>query len=468
MKFVPHEYQRYALEWLIQRTVIDGQQGGAFFLDPGLGKTSITLAWLRLLKILGISQKTLIIAPLRVVYSVWPREVAKWDQFQDFKVSIIHGTPTQRLKALATPAEIYLINPEGVEWLACHFKLKTLDFQTLVVDESSKFKQWGAKRTKALKKLIPDFQRRLILTGTPSPRSIEDLFSQMFIVDQGETLGTAISRFQERYFYRGGFSGYERIPLKGSKEEIESLIAHACLRMDAADHLDLPSLLVNDVWVDLPPDVFKNYKTLERKMFLELENEGTFTPLNAGSKYLACKQLANGGLYDADKTVHHIHTAKVEAIKDLVEELNGKPVLIAFQYKHDLERLKTAFGKIAYIDGTVNAKETDSIVEKWNQGSIPILAVQPQAISHGVNMQAGPGRDIVWMGLTDDLEVYLQLNARIHRQGVTGQVRVHRILATRTVDVAVKDRIESKDRSQKSFLEALKTYKESDEQANPN
>ena len=151
-----------------------------------------------------------------------------------------------------------------------------------------------------------------------------------------------------------------------------------------------------------------------------------------------------------------------------MEELNGKPVLIAFQYKHDLERLKTAFGNIAHIDGSVNAKQTDSIVEKWNQGEIPILAVQPQALSHGVNMQAGPGRDIVWMGLTDDLEVYLQLNARIHRQGVTGQVRVHRILATRTVDVAVKDRIESKDSSQKSFLDALKTYKESDEQATPN
>ncbi len=468
MKFQPHKYQQFALKWLVQRTILDGHEGGAFFLDPGLGKTSITLAWLRLLKILGLSQKTLIIAPLRVVYSVWPREVKKWDQFQDFKVSIIHGTPTQRLKALATPADIYLINPEGVEWLTSYFKLKTLDFQTLVVDESSKFKQWGAKRTKALKKLIPNFQRRLILTGTPSPRSIEDLFSQMFIVDQGASLGAVISKFQTRYFYRGGYSGYERIPLKGAKEEIESLIANACLRMDAADHLDLPSLLVNDVWVDLPPDVFKDYKTLERKMFLELENEGTFTPLNAGSKYLACKQLANGGLYDADRTVHHIHTAKVEAIKDLVEELNGKPVLIAFQYKHDLERLKNTFGNIAHIDGSVNAKETDSIVEKWNQGGIPILAVQPQALSHGVNMQAGPGRDIIWMGLTDDLEVYLQLNARIHRQGVTGQVRVHRILANRTVDVAVKDRIESKDSSQKSFLDALKTYKESDEQANAN
>lgn len=466
MKFIPHEYQRYALEWLIQRTIVDGQEGGAFFLDPGLGKTSITLAWIRLLKMLGLAEKTLIIAPLRVVYSVWPREIQKWDQFQDLKVSIVHGSPTQRTKALATPADIYLINPEGIEWLANYFKLKTMDFQTLVVDESSKFKQWGAKRTKALKKLIPSFKRRLILTGTPSPRSIEDLFSQMFIVDQGDALGTAITKFQNRYFYRGGYSGYERIPHKGAKEEIESLISHACLRMDAKDHLDLPSLLVNDVWVDLPPEVLKAYKTLERKMFLEIENAGTITPMNAGAKYLSCKQLANGGIYDADRTAHHIHTAKVEAIKDLVEELNGKPVLIAFQYKHDLERLRATFGNIAHIDGSVTAKHTDALVEKWNRGDLPILAVQPQALSHGVNMQAGPGRDIVWMGLTDDLEVYLQLNARIHRQGVTGQVRVHRVLANRTVDVAVKNRIESKDSSQKSFLDALKTYKESDEQAN--
>lgn len=449
----------HALQWLIQRTLLDGEAGGAYFLDPGLGKTSTTLAWLRLLKLLGISQKTLVVAPLRVCYSVWPQECRKWSQFAGLKTSIVHGSATKRMAAISTDADIYLINPEGLVWLEQYYNKRELPFETLVVDESSKFKSWSANRTKALRKLLPRFDYRLILTGTPSPNSLEDLFAQVFIVDLGQSLGSGISKFRNRYFYRGGYGGYKYQPNQGAQAAIEQKISHLCLRLAAEDHLDLPELLVNDVWVDLPNKVQKEYKRLEREMFLELENDKELIASNAGAKYNACKQMAGGGVYDEDKQAVHIHSAKIDAVVDIVDELQGKPVLIAFQYRHDLERLRRAFPKIHNIDGSTSGKETELLVEKWNRGELSHLAVQPQALSHGINMQAGPGRDIIWLGLTDNLETYLQLNARIHRQGVTGGVRVHRILARRTVDEAVKDRIELKDRGQQALLESLNRYR---------
>ena len=460
MRFVPHGYQRFALAWLIQRTLIDGEGGGAYFLDPGLGKTPTTLAWLRLLKMTGLARKTLVVAPLRVVYSVWPRECDKWDQFKGFRCSIVHGSATARMAAISTDADLYLINPEGLVWLENYYTDRSMSFDILVVDESSKFKSWSSKRTKSLRKLLSRFRFRLILTGTPSPNSLEDLFSQVFICDLGKSLGTSITSFRNRYFYRGGFGGYKWQPSAGASEAIEKRINPLCLRLSAENHLDLPALLFNDIVIDLPPKIQRAYKKLEREMFLAIDNGEELVMTNAGAKSLACRQLAGGGVYDENKDPVHIHTAKIEAIVDIVEELQGKPALIAFQFKHDLERLRKAFPKILSIDGRCGAKEADDLIEQWNAGKLPLLAVQPQSLSHGINMQAGPGRDIIWLGLTDNLETYLQLNARIHRQGVTGQVRIHRILARRTVDEAIVERIESKDRSQNALLESLSRYRE--------
>ena len=285
----------------------------------------------------------------------------------------------------------------------------------------------------------------------------------MFIVDEGKALGTAITRFRSRYFFRGGFGGYAWRPMAGAQSSIESRINHLCLRLSAADHLDMPELLVNDVWVDLPPKVMADYKKLEKEMFLALDESGGELILqNAGSKYLTCKQLAGGGVYDEDKKPVHLHTAKVEATMDLIDELQGKPVLIAFQFRHDLERLKRVLPKLPHIDGSVSAGDADKLIEKWNAGELLYLAVQPQALSHGINMQSGPGRDIIWFGLTDNLEIYLQFNARVWRQGVTGQVRLHRILARRTVDAAVADRIETKDQTQQALLDALNKYRKAE------
>lgn len=459
MRFVPHEYQMSCLRWLIQRTIVDGQAGGAFFLDPGLGKTSTTLLYLLLLKKLGLARKVLIVAPLRVVYSVWPKECQKWDQFSHLTCSIIHGSATQRMKALANEADIYLINPEGIPWLKNYFEKRDIPFDVLAVDESTKFKAWGSIRTKALRKLAPWFKYRLILTGTPSPNGLEDLFSQIYMLDLGESLGPNVLKFRERYFYRGGFGGYRWLPTQGSDVAIQKKIAHLCMRLSAEDYLQLPDLVFNDVWVDLPSDILKAYKKLEREMFLELD-ESELIVGNAGAKYLACRQVANGGIYDEEKKPAFVHGSKVDAIADLVEELQGKPALIAFQFKHDRERLRKVWPKAPSIDGSVSAKQADKTIDDWNAGRLPVLLVQPQSLSHGINMQSGPGRDIIWMGLQDSLETYLQLNARIYRQGVTGQVRIHRVLANKTVDLAIRDRIESKDQNQNTLLEALARYRD--------
>ena len=457
MKFTPHDYQRFSISWMIQRTM-SGEQGSALFLDPGLGKTSITLSWFNALRMLGKARRALIIAPLRVVYSVWPQEIAKWDQF-DFTHSIIHGTQTERQAALDSGADISLINPEGVQWLGAALSLRDCPFDTLIVDESSKFKSWSAKRTKALRLLLKRFKNRVILTGTPSPNSVVDLFPQIYICDRGAALGENISQFRSRYCYRGGYAGHSWLPVDGADQIIQDRISDITLRLSAEDHLDLPDCLYNDVWVDMPAEQLTKYKRLERKMLFELSEVDSITPLNGGAKYNQCKQIANGGIYDSEKKYHFVHDAKTEALVDLVEELQGKPVLVAYQYRHDLERIRKAFPKCPHIGGDTSPKQCDSLVSEWNAGKLPILAVQPASLSHGVNMQSGPGRDIVWYGLTDNLEYYEQLNKRIHRQGVTGLVRIHHLLTRYTVDVAVADRIREKAKGQQALLDALKKYR---------
>ena len=499
MRFSPHDYQDHALRWLIQRTILDEEEGAALFQDPGLGKTAQALLWFRLLRMSGLAQKCLIVAPLRVVHSVWPQEIAKWDQFKDLRVSKALTSNSfrsveydnskrrrgpdmkflplteeermerkryrlwvlrKRLPDLIKGVDINLVNTDGVDLLAKVLHKKELPWDVLIVDESSPFKTWGSDRTKALRSLVPRFKKRLILTGTPSPNGVQDLFSQIWIVDKGQTLGKNVTQHRSQFYHRGGFENHDWIPNDGATEKIEKLIAPLCLRMSAEDHLDLPELLINDVWVDLPSAAKGKYKQLEKELFLALENGEELVPMNAGARYGACKQIAGGGVYlNAQREALELHGAKVEAAVDIVAELQGKPCLIAFQYRHDLDRLRKVWKDLPSIDGSTSGEETDILVQKWNEGKLPLLAVQPQAISHGVNMQYGPGRDLIWFGLTDNLETYLQLNARIYRQGVTGQTRIHRILAKSTVDVAVRRRIEKKDGSQRALLQALNDYR---------
>lgn len=465
MKYCPHEYQRFALRWLLQRTLVDNAGGAGLFLDPGLGKTVITLAWLQCLRRLGLVKRALVVAPLRVIYSVWPQEVAKWDQFAGMTTSRIHGRNTQKngqpvdtkKNALQAEADLHLVNAHGVPYILD--QVGPDNFDAIVIDESTPFKNWTAGRTKALRKMVEATPHRVILTGTPAPHSLQDLFAQVFCVDLGERLGTAITRFRKRFFHRGGYENYSWIPNESSADIIEALIADCCLRLSAEDHLDLPELVINDVWVDLPDKALKEYKHLEKKMFLELADGREFAPLNAGSKYNACRQLANGGLYDEAGDVMEYHDAKTEALEEIAGELNGKPFMVAFNYRHDLARIRRKFPKLKSIDGSTSPKQADKLVEQWNAGDLPHLAVQPLSLSHGVNMQSGPGRDLIWYGLTDNLESYDQLNKRIYRQGVDSQVRIHRILARRTVDSAGLANLQDKSATQQSLLAALNEYR---------
>lgn len=444
MKFHPHPYQREAIEFLTDK------QQAALLLDPGAGKTAISLQHIH-----DHQYKTLVVAPLRVIYGVWRQEAAKWDQFNGLTFALVHGSPKARLAALQEDADVHLINPEALPWL---LEQDLPEWDCLIVDESTKFKNWGAKRTKAIRKLVPQFDSRVILTGTPTPNTIADLFPQMFIADGGETLGKAITRFRMKYFVRGGFKGYEWILRGGATEQIEKAVAPRTYRIDMNDHLDLPELLTNDIWVDMPDKIRKQYRKLEQKMLLELP-ESRLVASNAGAKYLMCRQMANGFVYNKDKSFEDLHSIKLEVVESLIEELQGKPVIIAYQFDADYVRL-CAFlkRKVHRICGKTSGKETDELCRKWNEGRIDILAVQPQALSHGMNMQ-GAGNDIIWLGLTDSLETYLQLNARLHRQGIQGSVRIHRILLEKTVDTLCHRRLESKDGTQKSLLNSLKEYR---------
>ena len=436
------------------------------FLDPGLGKTSITLLAIQVLKLLGRFDRALVIAPLRVVYQVWPGEVTLWEQFGDLRVSVVHGPLQKRLEALKQEADLYLINPEGVEWL---YDLWSSDrtkipkgLSTLIVDESTRFKTHAAICWRALKALLPIFRRRHILTGTPCANNLEALYTQIYILDEGKRLGKNITAFRSRWFYRGGYENREWLPFPGSKTEIEAAIADLVLRVDGGDFIDLPELLVNDVELSLPAPVLKAYKKLERELFFELDSIES-TAFSASAKYNLCRQVANGGIYtdgelngSAVRSSETIHSGKIDALDSIFEELSGKPLLVAYQFKHDLKRL-LEWKKAPAISGGQTPKTTEGILSKWNRGESSLLFAQCQTISHGLNMQAG-GSDLAWFGLPDDLEIYLQTNKRLHRSGSTAkQVRIHRLIARSTVDVLIRKRLDAKDAAQTSFLDSLRS-----------
>ena len=473
--WTPHDYQVDAVKFAAARPA------AGLFLDPGLGKTSISLSLVRGLMRTGLANRTLVVAPLRVCYATWPAEIAEWSQFAELRVSIVHGTPAQRLAALKVDADIYLINPEGVVWLS---QQNNLDFDTLIVDESTKFKspkvrtkkrnpktnKFGLTRFAALKKLRPMFKRRYILTGTPMPNSFIDLWSQIYVLDGGARLGRNITAYRERFFNPGRMPGQYHLK-PGAKEEIESLIADIVLVMDCRDYLDMPSLIFNDIPVLLPPKVRAAYNRLEKELFFELDvcddsamDEISELATNAGVKYGMARQIVNGGLYvdktaDGDRREAFTHSAKLDALEDLHEELSGKPLMAIFHYRHELNRLLKRFGDdTPVIAGGVDAKSVNRTVEAWNAGDVPLLLCQPQAMSHGLNMQHG-GENQAWLGLTDDLDIYLQVIARLWRQGQKNGVRIHRILATDTIDEPMVARSDEKGQNQRSFLDALKNYR---------
>jgi SNF2 family DNA or RNA helicase len=454
MTYRPHSYQMDACRFILSRP------SAGLFLDPGLGKTSTTLMALSGLKRCGLPYRALIIAPLRVIYSVWPEEIKKWPCFNHLSYSIIHGDAPKRREALGRNADVYLTNPENVQWLFGQKDLPAWD--VLVIDESTKFKNRDSKRFKVLRHFLGKFKRRIILTGTPSPNSLLELWGQIFLLDLGERLGP-YTYYRDTNFLPVDWNQYQWKIKTEHDKYIGKKISDITLRLDAKDLLDLPPLIENDIKVSLPPAAKAAYDRLDDDLHAEiafLEDRGDkvdLTASSAGVKYGMLRQLASGGVYTESGGVDGstAHEAKIEALADLIEELGGKPLLVCYHYRHELKRLLKKWPKTACLNGEIGPKTSEKLVKDWNSGRVPLLFAQPMSMGHGLNLQGG-GTDLCWFTLADSLEIYQQANARLYRQGQTGTVKIHRILAEGTVDTIVAKRLSDRDLQQKSLLELIK------------
>jgi SNF2 family DNA or RNA helicase len=428
------------------------------FLDPGLGKTSIMYAAFKLLRAAyKIPIKMLVIAPLNPARSTWPNEQQKWSNFADIKVVVLHGPAKAAL--LQSDADVYVINPEGLGWLFESMKGADWWWDILCVDESTRFKHTDTTRFKTLKPRLEKFGRRYILTGSPAPNGLLDLFGQVFILDLGHALGRFITKYRSTYFDPTGFGGYTWVPREDTPQKIYAKLKPLVLRMSAKDLLELPELIFNRVEVELPPTARKQYDAMEELLLMELE-EGVITAANAAVASGKCRQIANGGIYVDKEGVReavHLHEAKIDAVAELVESMQGTPTLVAYEFDHDRARLQKRFPGVPYLGGGVTSKEFKRVEAAWNAGDIPVLLAQPQSVAHGLNLQ-GTHASIISHSLTWNLEDDEQLIRRIWRQGQKERVVVHRVVAKDTIDEAILQMLRRKDKTQTALLDALKTH----------
>jgi len=467
VQYNPLPFQENAIAKAVQA------EGFALLLDPGMGKTAITLAAHCVLQHHKVIEATLVVVPIRPMYLTWPAEIAKWDQFKHLKVSIVHGTPEQRMKAMQTPADVYLINPEMVDWLTtviggvCAFGTKPT---LLVVDESTRFKNAQSKRFKALKKLLPSFKRRLILTGTPAPQSIEDLFAQVQILDDGARLGRYITYFRKAFMESetirvgGGRMVDVWHPRPGSDVAVANKIADISLRLQAEDYLKMPAITYNVIPVELPKAVRKTYNELADKLVAETKDGTTLTAVTAAAAVMKLRQIVNGWAYQADGKSTFLHNNKISALCDLVEEQQGTPILVAVAFVHEVDAIRAALktvlpdATVPYLGGGVPRAAADDIVARWNKGEIPVLLAHPTSVAHGLNLQAG-GHSVCWFGLTWSLEEHIQFNARVYRQGQSKPVVIHYLAMKDTVDEDIAQALADKADVQSAILNRLKGNK---------
>ncbi|TCS78513.1 SNF2 domain-containing protein [Muricomes intestini] len=446
MKYRPHDYQEYASEKIIELPET------GLFLDMGLGKTVTTLTAIDELMFDRFEvSRVLVIAPKRVAEDTWTTETEKWDHLQHLKISRVLGTQKDRIEALQTEADIYVINRENVVWLVEQYR-KDWPFDMVVVDELSSFKSNKAKRFKALKRVRPLIKRFVGLTGTPTPNGLLDLWPQMYLIDRGERLGKTISSYRDRYFYPGKSNGHVvyTYELKtGAGDAIQNRIADICISMKAGDYLKMPELTVNDIPVRLSGPEMATYKELEREKLMEVDGL-QITALTAATVYNKLLQMANGSVYSDMGDPVEIHQRKLEALEEILDTANGQPVLIFYNYRHDYDQLMRKFKK--YDPQTLKGQ---SDIRSWNDGRIQLLLAQPASMGHGLNLQAG-GHIIVWYGLNWSLELYQQANARLYRQGQKKGVIIHRLITLGTVDEDVIQRLENKDATQESLMQSLK------------
>jgi SNF2 family DNA or RNA helicase len=447
MKWDPKPYQFEALKFLLQNC------NSGIFLDPGMGKTSTTLALIAHLRKTGHVNKVLIIAPIRPMYKVWPDEIKKWDQFRHLSYTILHGDDKD--DALNEISDIYLINPEGLKWFNAVNGWGKLAADMLVVDESTKFKDFSTARFKLLKPFLRHFKRRVILTGEPAPNGYMDLFGQMYVCDEGKALGRYITHFRNQYFYPSGYGGYDWKLQPGAEIAIQNAIRPYVMRLSAEDHLDMPELIFNDIMVELDPKSREIYKQFEDD-FLAQVGDATILSINAAAVGSKCRQVANGGVYDEFGNAHPIHDIKTQALADLVEQLQGNPLLCFYEFQHDLERIKRVYKDAPCLTGMSGSK-LDSVIDAFNAGDIPVLLAHPASAGHGLNLQ-GSCHHVAFYGLTWDLDLYHQSYKRVWRQGQgNNRVFVHRILADQTLDKVVAKTLLQKDATQTNFLNAIRS-----------
>ena len=443
MKFIPHDYQQYAIDFIKNNEV------AAILLDMGLGKTSITLTAVNDLIFDSFEvSKVLVIAPLRVARDTWPAEIKKWDHLKHLRYSVAVGSESERLAALRKEADIYIINRENVDWLVNKSKVP-FNFDMVVIDELSSFKSHQSKRFKSLLKVRPFIKRIVGLTGTPSSNGLMDLWAQFRILDMGKRLGRYITHYRSAYFLPDKRSA-DRIftykPADGAEQMIYDRISDITISMKSADYLKLPECIINEVPVFMDTKEKAIYETFKEDMVAKIKDE-EIDAANAAVLSGKLLQMANGCIYDEDKKAIKIHDRKLDALEDLIESANGKPLLVAYWFQHDLARIKERF--------PVREIKTSKDIEDWNQGKIPLAVIHPASAGHGLNLQTG-GSTLVWFGLTWSLELYQQCNARLHRQGQTDTVVIHHIIAKGTIDEDVMAALQRKEKIQNALINAVK------------
>lgn len=449
MKYEPHEYQQYATEYIETHPV------AAVLLDMGLGKTSITLTALNNLLFDSFEiRKVIVIAPLRVARNTWSAEIEKWEHLSTLVYSVAVGTEAERMAALKRQADIYIINRENVQWLITESGVP-FDYDMVVFDELSSFKNHQTKRFKALMKVRPKVKRIVGLTGTPSSNGLMDMWAEFRLLDMGQRLGRFIGQYRTRFFQpdkRNGQVVFSYKPLPGAEQQIYRLISDITISMKSTDHLRMPELVSSRYTVYLSEEEEKRYAALKQDLVLQLP-DGEITAANAASLSGKLSQMANGAVYmDSGDTIS-IHDRKLDALEDIIEAANGKPVLVAYWYRHDLERITERLHKLKV---PCSRLDTDGSIRRWNAGEIPVALIHPASAGHGLNLQSG-GSTLVWFGLTWSLELYQQTVARLWRQGQESEtVVVQHIITKGTIDERIMKALSEKDSTQSALMDAVK------------
>ena len=448
MKYQPHDYQKYATQFIIDHPI------AAILLQMGLGKSIITLTAIQQLLAAGKVHRVLVIAPLRVARDTWPAELEKWDHLRRLEYSVAVGTEAERRAALMLDVPIHIINRENVQWLIENSRLP-FEYDMVVIDELSSFKNHQAKRFKSLMKQRHRVRRIVGLTGTPSSNGLMDLFAEYKLLDMGKRLGRFITQYRQDFFVPDK-CGYDRVyswkPRPGAEQEIYRRISDITVSMKSVDFLKMPECIINRVPVSMNSYERRLYGELKKELVLALGDD-IIDAKNAASLSGKLTQMANGAVYSEAGDAIRLHDRKLDALEDLIEAANGNPALVAYWYQHDLQRIRERFPGVRTL-------RTSKDIAEWNAGKIPMAAIHPASAGHGLNLQAG-GSTLIWFGLTWSLELYQQTNARLWRQGQQAEtVVIHHIITTDTIDEQIMDALERKDRTQAALIDAVRAQLE--------